>query len=118
VAAHHEAAAAAQPGDLLGGDGAGGDVGVVDDGPDRLAPAAVRGNLVDRGLDTPLDDGEDLFGGAAGRGDLLAQRGFDLAGSGPEVGRAVVVGTASPSSQLSLLEGLYGVPAFLGKAPD
>jgi hypothetical protein len=69
VASDHQAAAAAQLLQGLGGDGAGGDVGVVDDRPDRLAPLLGRSDLGDLGGHPRLDDAEHLLDGAAGGGD-------------------------------------------------
>jgi hypothetical protein len=85
VPAHDEAAPPAQPRQCRGGHRAGLDVGVVDDGPDRLAPFPRGGDLVDLGLDLPFDDGEDLLDGAARRGDAGAQRRLDLPDRGGQV---------------------------------
>ena len=65
VPAHDETATPAQQRQRLRGYRAGFDVGVVDDGPDRLAAFPCGGDVVDLGLDLLLDDGEDLFDRAA-----------------------------------------------------
>jgi hypothetical protein len=87
VTADDEAATVAQLLQRLGRNGAGLDVGVVDDRPHRLSPLLLRDDLRHAGRDPLLDDGEDLVDRASGSRDALPQRGLDQPDRRLQVGR-------------------------------
>jgi len=87
VAAHDQAPTAVEPGERVGGHGAGIDVGVVDHGPDGLAAFLLRHDLRHPLGDPGLDDGEDLLDRAPGRCDAGPQGRLDLPDRRLQVGR-------------------------------
>ena len=101
-------AAPAQQVPVPGGDRARGDVAVVDDRPDRLAPVTGGLDLRHFGRQAPFEDGDDLLHGAAGGGDPLPQRRLDLLGRGGQVGRRLLpVGQLGHDGSLLLVRTIY-----------
>jgi hypothetical protein len=78
MTAHDEAATLAEPGELIRGHGAAGDIGVVDDRPYGLAAGLLSRNLLDLEAHALLDNREHLLHRTAGGRDAGAQRRLDL----------------------------------------